>query len=55
MEAMDVKEELSQALEPLKKLRESPYLFISESAKVMCSWIEGMLEQFNLPDVGSGD
>ena len=53
MEPIEGEAELSQALESLKKLRDSPYLFISESAKVMCSWIEGMLEQFNQPNVSS--
>ena len=53
MEPMEEKEALFQALELLKKLRESPHLFISESAKVMCHSLEGMLELFNLPDVSS--
>ena len=53
MEPMEEKEALSQALEPLKKLRESPHLFISESAKVMCRSLEGMLELFNVSDVSS--
>jgi len=51
MEPLAEKEALSQALEPLKKLQESPHLFISQSAKGMCSWVEGMLELFNLPKV----
>lgn len=53
MESMEEKEALSKALEHLKKLRKSHYAFVSESAKVMCASIEGMLELFNLPDDAS--
>lgn len=53
MEPMEEKEALSKALEHLRELRGSPYVFISESAKIMCSSVEGMLELFNLPDDAS--
>ncbi len=53
MEQMEEKERLSQALEPLRKLRESPHLFISQSATLMCSWLEGMLELFDLNNVSA--
>ena len=53
MKPMDEKEALSRALDALRQLRESPHFFISESAKVMCSSLEGILELFSLTDISS--
>jgi hypothetical protein len=49
MEAKEEAKKLSSALRSLEELKGSDYVFISQAAKVMCAWIDGMLEQLELP------